>query len=104
MAATAMSTSAESTTQPLRVLFVCSRNRLRSPTAERVFAEWPGFETASVGLAPDADEACTAEWLIWADRVFVMEAAHRRKLARRWPIASRSVWISRTTTTTWTRP
>ena len=37
------------------VLFICSRNRLRSPTAERVFADWPGIETASAGLAPDAD-------------------------------------------------
>jgi hypothetical protein len=23
------------------LLFLCSRNRLRSPTAERVFADWP---------------------------------------------------------------
>ncbi|HAJ04416.1 MAG TPA: phosphotyrosine protein phosphatase, partial [Brevundimonas sp.] len=36
------------------LLFLCSRNRLRSPTAERVFAYWPGIETASAGLAPDA--------------------------------------------------
>ena len=32
-------------------LFICSRNRLRSPTAEAVFAAWPGVETASAGLA-----------------------------------------------------
>jgi UDP-N-acetylmuramyl pentapeptide synthase len=36
------------------ILFVCSRNRLRSPTAEQVFADWPGVETASAGLSPDA--------------------------------------------------
>lgn len=23
-----------------RVLFICSRNRLRSPSAERLFADW----------------------------------------------------------------
>ena len=34
------------------LLFLCSRNRLRSPTAEQVFAAWPGVETASAGLAP----------------------------------------------------
>ena len=33
------------------LLFLCSRNRLRSPTAEQVFAAWPGVETASAGLA-----------------------------------------------------
>ncbi|WP_200935043.1 hypothetical protein [Brevundimonas sp. Leaf363] len=36
------------------LLFLCSRNRLRSPTAEQVVAAWPGVETASAGLAPDA--------------------------------------------------
>lgn len=41
------------------LLFLCSRNRLRSPTAERVFADWPGIETASAGLAADADEPLT---------------------------------------------
>lgn len=34
-----------------RVLFICSRNRLRSPSAERLFADWPGVETDSAGLA-----------------------------------------------------
>ena len=32
-----------------RVLFICSQNRWRSPTAEQVFARWPGVETASAG-------------------------------------------------------
>lgn len=65
-----------------RVLFLCSRNRLRSPTAEQVFADWPGIEVASAGLSPDADEPCTAELVAWADLIFVMEKSHRRKLAR----------------------
>lgn len=61
------------------LLFLCSRNRLRSPTAERVFADWPGVETASAGLAPDADEPLTPEHLDWADLIFVMEPVHRRR-------------------------
>ncbi|KPN17457.1 phosphotyrosine protein phosphatase [Xanthomonas sp. Mitacek01] len=65
------------------VLFVCSRNRLRSPTAEQVFADWPGVETASAGLSPDADAPVTPELLAWADTVFVMERAHRARLAAR---------------------
>ena len=28
----------------LRVLFICSQNKLRSPTAEHVFADYPGIE------------------------------------------------------------
>ena len=65
------------------LLFLCSRNRLRSPTAERVFASYPGVETASAGLAPDAEEPVTPDHLDWADTIFVMERAHRAKLQRR---------------------
>jgi len=66
-----------------RLLFICSRNRLRSPTAEHVFADVPGIETASAGLDHDADVPVSAELLAWADRIFVMERTHREKLARR---------------------
>ena len=65
------------------VLFLCARNRLRSPTAEQVFAAWPGVETASAGLNPDADEVVGADLVEWADLIFVMEKAHRAKLQKR---------------------
>ena len=65
------------------LLFLCARNRLRSPTAERVFASRPGVETASAGLAPDAEEPVTPDHLDQADLIFVMERAHRAKLQRR---------------------
>ncbi|WP_423379086.1 low molecular weight protein tyrosine phosphatase family protein [Burkholderia sp. LMG 32019] len=64
-----------------RARFICSRNRLRSPTAEAVFAAWPGVETDSAGLAPDADTHLCAEQLDWADVVFVMERVHKARLA-----------------------
>lgn len=66
-----------------RVLFLCSRNRLRSPTAEHMFAERSDLEVASAGLAPDADEPVTAELLDWAELIFVMEKSHRARLNRR---------------------
>ena len=66
-----------------RVLFLCGRNRLRSPTAERVFSDRPGVEVASAGLNPDADTPCTPELLEWAEVVFVMEKGHKAKLTRR---------------------
>lgn len=66
-----------------KVLFVCSQNRLRSPTAEQVFADWPGVETSSAGLNHDAENPLTPELLEWADIVFVMETAHRSKLSAR---------------------
>ena len=48
-----------------------------------MFAAWPGVETASAGLAPDAEEPCSADLVEWADIIFVMERAHRAKLQRR---------------------
>lgn len=66
-----------------RLLFVCSQNKLRSPTAEEVFSTWPGVEVASAGLNNDAEVPLTAELVEWADIIFVMERVHRSKLTSR---------------------
>ena len=63
-----------------RILFICSQNRLRSPTAEQVFADHPGLECTSAGTNHDAENPLTAELVEEADIIFVMEQAHRRKL------------------------
>jgi len=68
----------------LNLLFVCTQNRLRSPTAEQVFADWPGVATASAGLGNEAAVPVSPELLQWADIVFVMEPAHRTRLAQRY--------------------
>lgn len=71
------------------VLFVCSQNRLRSPTAEQVFADWPGVETASAGTNNDAENPLDAELVAWADLIFVMERMHRNKLQKKYRKALR---------------
>jgi predicted protein tyrosine phosphatase len=65
------------------VLFICSRNQLRSPTAEQVFSNWAGIEVASAGLDPVSREPVTPELLEWADLIFVMERVHRNKLSKK---------------------
>ena len=65
-----------------RVLFICSANRLRSPTAEQVFADYPDLEVASAGLSHDSAEPLTPEHLEGVDTIFVMEKAHRTKLSK----------------------
>lgn len=65
------------------MLFVCSQNRLRSPTAELVFATHPGIECGSAGLNRQADNPLTPELIEWADLVFVMEPFHRDALSAR---------------------
>jgi len=64
-----------------RALFLCTHNRLRSPTAEQVFATWPGVETDSAGLGADADVPLSPEQLDWAEIVFVMEKKHKARLS-----------------------
>ena len=66
-----------------RVLFICSQNRLRSPTAELVFSNRDGFEVASAGLNPDAETPVSSDLLEWADVIFVMERTHRNKLSKK---------------------
>lgn len=66
-----------------RVLFICSQNRLRSPTAEQVFASWAGVETDSAGLNTDATVPLSSEQLDWASLIFVMERSHRIKLSKK---------------------
>jgi predicted protein tyrosine phosphatase len=65
----------------MRILFVCTQNRLRSPTAEQVFSQWPGIESASAGVHSSADVPLDAELIQWADIIFVMEAAHKTKMS-----------------------
>jgi predicted protein tyrosine phosphatase len=67
----------------LNLLFVCTQNRLRSPTAEQVFADWPGVETASAGLGHEAEVPVSPELIAWADLVLVMEPVHRSRLSQR---------------------
>lgn len=67
----------------MRALFICSRNRLRSPTAEEVFSAWPGVEADSAGLAPDAVTSVSTEQVVWAEIIFVMERAHKVKLSKK---------------------
>jgi predicted protein tyrosine phosphatase len=68
----------------IRALFICSRNRLRSPTAEQLFGSWPGVETDSAGLAPDAEVRLSAEQVQWATLILVMEKRHRSRLMRQY--------------------
>ena len=65
------------------VLFVCSQNRLRSPTAEQVFSGRRDITVESAGTNHDADNPLTHELVAWADIIFVMERAHRAKLQKK---------------------
>jgi predicted protein tyrosine phosphatase len=71
----------------MKLLFVCSQNRLRSPTAEAVFAAYPGVEAMSAGTNHDATTPISTDLIEWADVVIVMEKAHRNKLTSKFKSA-----------------
>jgi predicted protein tyrosine phosphatase len=66
-----------------KLLFLCSRNKLRSPTAEAIFSEYEGLEVESAGLNPDAEVLVSTEMLESADIIFVMEKSHKSKLSQK---------------------
>lgn len=75
----------------MNLLFVCSRNQWRSPTAERVVRRWGApFEARSAGTSPQARVRVNERSLAWADVVFVMEARHREQLRERFGAAARA--------------
>ena len=68
-----------------RVLFICTQNRLRSPTAEHLFANRPCHEVRSAGVDIAATTPVSAELLELTDVLFVMNQVHRSNPKRRFP-------------------
>lgn len=64
----------------MKLLFICSRNKQRSLTAERVFDGYDGHQARSAGTEPGARIRVTAGHLGWADVIFVMEKRHQQRL------------------------
>lgn len=71
----------------MKILFVCSRNRRRSLTAEKLMAGLPGYEARSAGTQPQARIKVTEGHIGWADVIFAMEKSHVAKLRTRFPEA-----------------
>ena len=57
-----------------KMLFVCTANHDRSPTAEIMYQRHPGLEAKSTGIFKP--EKKVREDLTWADVVVVMEDVH----------------------------
>tara|TARA_R110002167_G_scaffold307713_2_gene512309 strand:+ start:518 stop:868 length:351 start_codon:yes stop_codon:yes gene_type:complete len=64
----------------LKVLFVCSKNQWRSPTAEAIYRDDARISVRSRGTAHAAVQSIRADDLNWANIVFVMENKHRTRL------------------------
>jgi len=67
----------------IKLLFICSRNKWRSLTAEKIFNGVNGYEVRSAGTEPNARIKVTSGHIGWADVVFVMEKKHLRRIRDR---------------------
>ena len=62
------------------VLFLCSKNRWRSPTAEKIFSDHPIVEVRSRGTSRNARKTVVSSDIKWADLILVMEEKHKKRL------------------------
>jgi len=62
------------------LLFICSRNQWRSPTAEAIWRKHPDFNAKSAGTSPRAKKTVGPADIRWADMIFVMEQKLKNRL------------------------
>ena len=62
------------------ILFICSRNQWRSPTAEKVYCKNPRVNVRSAGTSPKARHTVNTKDITWAELIFVMEHKHKDRL------------------------
>jgi predicted protein tyrosine phosphatase len=69
----------------LKILFVCTVNRLRSATAHKVYEDDSRFEVKSAGTDKRANTVISLDLLTWADSIVVMEKHHRNFIRQKFP-------------------
>lgn len=62
------------------LLFICSRNQWRSPTAEAIWRKHPDFNARSAGTSKKSKKTVSSADIHWADIIFVMEKKHKNRL------------------------
>jgi len=76
-----------------RVLFVCTANIDRSPTAEDLLKNVEGFEVQSAGVWFNARRRISKELIDWADIIFVMEDFHKEVIMTLKPDADKKIVV-----------
>ena len=64
----------------MNLLFICSKNQWRSPTAEHIWRKHPGLKVRSAGTSPSARHPVSEADVEWADVIFAMEEKHTSRL------------------------
>lgn len=64
----------------MKILFICSRNKWRSLTAETIFKDDQNHHVRSAGTENDARIKVNEKLIQWAELIFVMEKRHKQRL------------------------
>ena len=70
----------------MNVLFICSRNNWRSPTAETIYKSRQDHKFRSAGTEPSAKIRVLSKDILWADIIFTMEKKHKQRLLDKFPV------------------
>jgi predicted protein tyrosine phosphatase len=77
----------------MNLLFVCSRNQWRSPTAEAIYKDRQDLQVRSAGTSPSAKIKLTAKTILWAEIIFVMEKKHKELIVEKFAHESENTAI-----------
>jgi len=64
----------------MNILFVCSRNKWRSRTAETIYKNHSIHNVRSAGTEPSARIKINSKLILWADLILVMEKKHKQRI------------------------
>lgn len=67
-------------TEVLNVLFVCTMNKWRSPTAEKIYKKHPLLNVRSAGTSSKARRKISIGDVRWADLIILMEEKHCERI------------------------
>ena len=71
--------------EKIKILFVCTANKMRSRTAEEIYKIDERFLVKSAGVASFADVPLNLEMLNWADYIVIMEEMHDEWIRQCYP-------------------
>ncbi|MBP3220594.1 MAG: protein tyrosine phosphatase [Neisseriaceae bacterium] len=68
----------------MQILFLCSQNKQRSLTAEKLFDGYHNYRVRSADTEANARIKVSAGLIGWADMIFCMEQKHARRIREKY--------------------
>ena len=75
------------------LLFICSKNQWRSPTAEQLFRNHPIHHARSAGTSEKANVRVNQKLVDWADFIFFMESRHRENVKKQFYLVEQQLVV-----------